>query len=100
MKNAVFTTLTIASILLPGSVLAQVASTMVLKDGSCPGGFTASGDSCKSEGSKIAIVRLGACPRGFTASGSYCIGDRGKFAVVRNGSCPSGTVSSGDYCVK
>ena len=82
------------------SAIAQQSGSEVPRDGSCPTGFKASGDMCKSSGGKVAIVKLGSCPTGFKASANYCTGDRGDYAEVRSGSCPTGLKASGKYCVK
>ena len=48
-----------------------------------------------------ALVRDGSCPSGFSSSGNYCVpGSGARFALARNGgSCPSGYFSSSDFCV-
>ena len=79
---------------------AQSSSTEVAKDGSCPTGFKASGDSCKSSSGKVAIVKIGSCPTGFKASANYCVGDKGDYAEVKSGSCKSPLKASGKYCIK
>jgi hypothetical protein len=81
------------------AAFAQSSDTEVVKDGSCPNGFSASGSKCKS-GSKVAIVKIGSCPTGFKTSGNYCVGDTGDYAEVRDGSCSSGLKVSSKYCVK
>ena len=83
-----------------GAAIAQVSSTSVPKDGSCPTGFKASGDMCTSSSGQVAIEKIGSCPRPFRASANYCVGPRGAYAEVRNGSCPSGLQTSGNYCVR
>lgn len=72
------------------------------RDGSCPGGYYASGNYCvPSANGRYAIARNGSCPGGYYSSGKYCVAssDNSKLAIHRNGSCPSGFYASGNYCV-
>jgi hypothetical protein len=81
------------------SVRAQVA---VPKVGSCPSGYSGSGNDCvPRSGAGYAMFKEGSCPSGYTGSGQYCVGRPGVGeAVPKNGSCPSGYTSSGNDCVR
>ena len=47
------------------------------------------------------VARVGSCPSGYTTSGDYCLAtsDDSRHALPRQGSCPSGYTTSGDYCL-
>lgn len=72
------------------------------RDGSCPGGYYASGNYCvPNANGRYAISRNGSCPSGYHSSGNYCVAssDNSKLAIHRKGSCPGGFYASGNYCV-
>ena len=72
------------------------------REGSCPGGYYASGNYCvPGSGALFAIVRSGSCPSGYYASGNYCVASSASSRAVipRSGSCPGGWYASGNYCV-
>jgi len=48
-----------------------------------------------------AVPKVGSCPSGYSTSGDYClaISDSSKHALPKTGSCPSGHSTSGDYCL-
>ncbi len=73
----------------------------LVKDGSCPSGYTTSGNYCKpGSGARYALPKHGSCPSGYTTSGSYCLaGNSARYAVPKSGSCPSGYTTSGGYCL-
>ena len=73
----------------------------LIKEGSCPSGYTTSGNYCKpGSGARYALPRHGSCPSGYTTSGSYCLaGNSARYAVPKAGSCPSGYTTSGGYCL-
>ena len=103
MKN--FTLYAIASILLGILILIpQYANAQVLKLGSCPSGWSSSGQYCVAGRNADPIVpKIGAglCPSGWRSSGQYCVaGLSAKGIMMKVGSCPSGWRSSGNYCVK
>ncbi len=77
------------------------AQQAILRDGSCPSGYHASGAYCApGPQARPVIERNGSCPSGYSASGAYCLmGPNGKPAIHRVGSCPSGYFASGAYCV-
>ncbi len=83
------------------AAFAQSASTEVARDGTCPNGFAAKGDTCVSKSGAVALKKVGSsCPTGFKTSQKYCVGDKGDYAEVRSGSCSGGMKTSGQYCVK
>ncbi len=85
-----------------GAVLAAPPAQPLERDGSCPTGYSASGNYCvPGNSARFAIERNGSCPTGYSASGNYCvaISDRSKMVIHRSGSCPSGYYASGNYCV-
>lgn len=75
----------------------------VLRDGSCPSGYSSSGNYCTpNSGARFALPRAGgSCPSGYFSSGNYCVASSSssKHAMPRVGSCPSGYFSSGNFCV-
>jgi len=88
--------------LVPVSAAAAPTAQPMLRDGSCPSGYYASGNYCvPTSSARFAIRREGSCPSGYFASGNYCIAatDSAKAVIPRAGSCPSGWYASGNYCV-
>jgi hypothetical protein len=84
------------------SAQASPAAQPVLRNGSCPSGYYASGNYCvPGNSARHALSRSGSCPSGYYASGDYCVAssERSGLAIPRSGSCPSGFYASGDYCV-
>ena len=81
---------------------ADITPVTVPKDGSCPSGYSASGNYCNpSSSASYAILKDGSCPSGYSASGNYCLAQsNAKYAIPKNGSCPSGFSASGNYCLK
>ena len=74
----------------------------LVKDGSCPSGYYASGNYCVPDAhARFAVPKTGSCPSGYFSSGNYCVAqsEDSKLAIPRNGSCPNGYFASGDYCV-
>jgi len=72
------------------------------KRGSCPSGYSQSGNYCSPGSSaRYAVPKVGSCPNGYSQSGGYCLANSGrsKLAVPKAGSCPSGFRQSGDYCL-
>lgn len=74
----------------------------LLKQGSCPSGYSQSGNYCMpGSNARFALPKSGSCPSGYSQSGNYCLaGSNAKPAIPRSGSCPSGYSQSGDYCLK
>ena len=50
----------------------------LLKQGSCPSGYSQSGDYClaSSANSKLAVPKQGGCPSGYSQSGDYCLSSK------------------------
>lgn len=74
----------------------------LIRDGSCPSGYYASGNYCvPGSNARFSIERNGSCPSGYYASGKYCVAssNNSKTVIHRSGSCPSGYYASGKYCV-
>jgi len=71
------------------------------KQGSCPSGYSQSGNYCTPGSSaRYAVAKAGSCPSGYSQSGNYCLaGSNARLAVPKVGSCPSGFSQSGDYCL-
>ena len=77
--------------------------TPILKNGSCPTGYHASGKYCiPGKNAKFAIIKLGSCPSGYHSSGNYCLAGKSAKAVIlkAGSSCPSGYHTSGKYCLE
>ncbi len=74
----------------------------VIKTGSCPSGYSTSGQYCvPGRNARPALPKIGSCPSGYSTSGDYClIGTNGKPAIPKVGSCPSGYATSGSYCLR
>jgi hypothetical protein len=73
----------------------------VRKVGSCPSGYSTSGNYCSpGKTAHFAVEKTGSCPSGYSSSGDYCLaGATSKFAIPKTGSCPSGFSTSGSYCL-
>ena len=74
----------------------------LVKQGSCPSGYSQSGNYCNpSSNARFAVQKIGSCPSGYSQSGDYCLasGSNARLAVPKVGSCPSGFSQSGDYCL-
>jgi len=91
----------IAMLILAAAAQAN-AQQAILRDGSCPAGYSTSSNYCvPSANAKPAIERNGSCPSGYSTSGNYCLmSDNGHPAIHRVGSCPSGFSTSGNYCLQ
>lgn len=93
--------LTIACV--AGAAHAQLPAAMPLaKKGSCPSGYSTSGQYCSpGSNARFAVPRVGSCASGYHTSGDYCLASSAgsKLAVPKVGSCPSGFHTSGDYCL-
>ncbi len=83
------------------SLFAQPAPVALAKTGSCPSGYSTSGNYCApGSGARFAVPKVGSCPSGYSTSGDYCLASAGaKHAMPKTGSCPSGYSTSGDYCL-
>ena len=100
MRNRLLAALGIAMSCL--SAQASSPAQPVLRTGSCPSGYYASGNYCvPGNSARHALQRSGSCPSGYYASGDYCVAssERSGLAIPRSGSCPSGFYASGGYCV-
>jgi hypothetical protein len=82
-------------------LFAQPAPVALPKTGSCPSGYSTSGNYCApNSGARFAVPKVGSCPSGYSTSGDYCLANAGaRHAVPKVGSCPSGYSTSGDYCL-
>jgi hypothetical protein len=101
-KTALLAAGSIIAFCLAQSAMASSLQALPLaKDGSCPSGYSSSGNYCTPGSSaRFAIAKTGSCPSGYSSSGNYCLaGTNAKQAIPKNGSCPSGYSSSGDYCL-
>jgi hypothetical protein len=80
---------------------AELSAVALSKVGSCPSGYSSSGNYCTpSKSAHFAIEKDGSCPSGYLTSGAYCLaGNNVKHAVRKNGSCPNGYMTSGNYCL-
>ena len=80
----------------------ELTAAPLLKQGSCPSGFSTSGNYCTpSSNARFAVAKVGSCPSGYSTSGNYCLASsNAKYAVPKVGNCPSGYSSSGDYCLR
>ena len=74
----------------------------VVKIGSCPSGYTTSGQYCvPGSKARVAIEKQGGCPSGYSTSGAYCLaGSRARPAMSKVGNCPSGWFTNGHYCLR
>ena len=82
-------------------LFAQPAPVALPKTGSCPSGYSTSGNYCApGSGARFAVPKVGSCPSGYSTSGDYCLASPGaRHAMPKTGSCPSGYSTSGDYCL-
>ena len=91
----------IAAFAVSGAALALQPQPLV-KQGSCPSGYSQSGNYCNpSSSARFAVHKIGSCPSGYSQSGDYCLASssNARLAVPKSGSCPSGFSQSGDYCL-
>jgi len=91
-----------AGLFVAGAALALPPASPIIKNGSCPSGYSSSGNYCKpGSNARYAVPKNGSCPSGYSSSGNYCIAssDNSKTAIPKVGSCPSGCSSSGNYCL-
>lgn len=94
--------LLLATLAFTGTALASTPPAQPLpKQGSCPSGYSQSGNYCNPGASaRYAVLKEGSCPSGYSQSGNYCLaGSNAKLAIPKRGSCPSGYSQSGDYCL-
>ena len=79
----------------------ELPAVPLAKRGSCPSGFSTSGNYCTpSSNARFAVEKVGSCPSGYSTSGSYCLASaNAKYAVPKAGNCPAGYSTSGDYCL-
>ena len=103
IRFAVVATLFIAGAFTDGLAAEAVPAQPVIRDGSCPSGYSSSGNYCvPGSSARYALPRSGSsCPSGYFSSGNYCVAASkdSRLAIPRRGSCPSGYFSSGDFCV-
>ena len=74
----------------------------LVKQGSCPSGYSQSGNYCNpSSRARFAVKKIGSCPSGYSQSGDYCLASstNARLVVPKVGSCPSGFSQSGNYCL-
>ncbi len=103
IRFAVAAALFIAGVFTDGLAAEAVPAQPVIRDGSCPSGYSSSGNYCvPGSSARYALPRGGSsCPSGYFSSGNYCVAASkdSRFAIPRRGGCPSGYFSSGDFCV-
>lgn len=90
-------------LLVMGPAFAERESVAVTKVGSCPAGYSTSGDYCQpGPSARFALEKTGPCPSGYSTSGAYCLASTMTThnALPRTGPCPAGYSSSGDYCLR
>ena len=94
---------TLACLAWAGIAQAQLPAAIPLaKKGSCPSGYSTSGQYCSpGSNARFAVPKVGSCPSGYHTSGDYCLASsaNSKLAVPKAGSGPSGYHTSGDYCL-
>ena len=101
MQTRLAQSLLCAGLLLPAAACALQPQPL-LRQGSCPGGYSQSGSYCvPGTHARLAVPRHGSCPSGYAQSGEYCLAgsDRSRLAIPRVGSCPGGYSQSGHYCL-
>ena len=83
------------------AVACELMAVPLPKQGSCPSGFSTSGNYCTpGSNAHFAVAKVGSCPSGYSTSGNYCLAsNNARHAVPKVGSCPSGYSTSGDYCL-
>ena len=91
-----------AGLLWAGAALALPPASPIAKNGSCPSGYSTSGNYCKpGSNARYAVAKNGSCPSGYSSSSRYCVANsnKSKTAIPKVGSCPSGCSTSGKYCL-
>ena len=91
-----------AAMFLAGAAFALPPASPIIKNGSCPAGYSSSGNYCKpGSNARYAVPKNGSCPAGYSSSGKYCLAssNNSKTAIPKIGSCPGGCSSSGNYCL-
>ena len=101
METYMKTLLTLFSIFYAAASFGTPSAQPLPKQGSCPSGYSQSGDYCNpGSGARYAVLKVGSCPSGYSQSGNYCLaGSDARLAIPKRGSCPSGYSQSGDYCL-
>jgi hypothetical protein len=68
----------VLAVILPFVVLNASPPEVLLKKGSCPGGYHTEGKYCVAnrQNSRTAIPKEGSCPGGYHTEGRYCVSNR------------------------